>query len=197
MDQQTHDFYSTRAEEWAAAAPWEWNKWLDPFLDRLPTGAHILELGCGDGRDAARMIARGFTVDASDGTARMAELASRRLGYEVPVLRFDELAADSRYDAAYTSASLLHVPLEELPGILTRIRRALKPGGWHFASYKGGEGGHRDEHGRFYSYLPLADLTAAYRRAGEWSLLEFETHDGTSFGGAPTPWHSVLACKPG
>lgn len=195
MDQQTAEFYTTRAEEWAAAAPWEWNKWLDPFLDRLPPGARILELGCGDGRDAARMIERGFAVDASDGSARMAELAGRRLGYDVPVMRFDELDADGVYDAAYASASLLHVPLADLTAILTRIHRALKPGGRHFASYKGGDGGHRDEHGRFYSYLPLADLEAAYRDAAQWSELDFETADGTSFGGAPTPWHSVLACK--
>jgi SAM-dependent methyltransferase len=195
MDQQTADFYRTRAEEWAAAAKWEWNQWLDPFLDLLPPGARILELGCGDGRDAARMIARGFAVDASDGVAEMAALASLRLGYAVPVRRFDELAAEGKYDAAYTSASLLHVPLDELPGILARIHRALKPGGRHFASYKGGDGGHRDEHGRFYSYLPLADLEAAYCRAGAWSELQFETRDGTSFGGAPTPWHSVLARK--
>ena len=63
MDQQTAEFYRTRAEEWTAAAKWEWNQWLDPFLDLLPPGARILELGCGDGRDAARMIARGFAVD--------------------------------------------------------------------------------------------------------------------------------------
>jgi SAM-dependent methyltransferase len=193
MDQQTAEFYRTRAEEWAAAAKWEWNRWLGPFLDLLPPGARILELGCGDGRDAARMIARGFAVDASDGSERMAGLASQRLGYEVPVMRFDELEADRAYDAVYASASLLHVPLAGLPGILTRIHRALKPGGRHFASYKGGDGGHRDEHGRFYSYLPLGDLAASYRDAGAWAELEIETRDGTSFGGAPTPWHSVLA----
>ena len=193
MDQQTAEFYQARAEEWAAAAKWEWNEWLDPFLDLLPPGARILELGCGDGRDAARMIARGFAVDASDGSERMAKLASRRLGYDVPVRRFDQLDADCAYDATYASASLLHVPLAELPAILTRIHRALKPGGRHFASYKGGDGGHRDEHGRFYSYVPLADLEAAYRTAGDWTELDIVTRDGTSFGGAPTPWHSVTA----
>ncbi|MBS1239402.1 MAG: class SAM-dependent methyltransferase [Proteobacteria bacterium] len=195
MDRETAEFYRTRAEEWAAAAPWEWNKWLDPFLDRLAPGAQILELGCGDGRDAARMIARGFAVELSDGVAEMAALASRRLGRDVPVMRFDELAAENAFDAAYTSASLLHVPLAALPGILSRIHRALVPGGLHYASYKGGTGGGRDEHGRFYSYLPLADLAAAYRHSAAWSELEFETHDGTSFGGAPTVWHAVIARK--
>jgi SAM-dependent methyltransferase len=195
MDQRTAEFYTTRAEEWAAGKLWDWNKWLDPFLDLLAPGALILELGCGDGRDAVRMIDRGFRVEASDGVPRMAELAGRRLGREVPVMRFDELAADSVYDAVYASASLLHMPLDELPGIVARIHRALKPGGWHYASFKGGDGPGRDEHGRFFSYPPLADLAAAYRSAGAWWTLELDSRDGASFGGAPTPWHSVTARK--
>lgn len=197
MDPQTAEFYSTRAEEWASALPGEWYIDLDSFLDRLPPGARILELGCGDGRDAERMIARGFTVDASDGVEEMAALASRRLGRPVPVMRFDELEADGVYDAAYARASLLHVPLDELPGVLARIHRALKPGGWHYASYKGshegGRDGGRDGHGRFYSYLLREDLEAAYGEGGEWPLLEIGSSDGSSFGGVPTLWHTVIA----
>lgn len=34
---------------------------LESFLDRLVSGAYILELGCGGGRDAERMIERGFS----------------------------------------------------------------------------------------------------------------------------------------
>ena len=38
------------------------------LLDRIdPTAKNILEFGCGDGRDAAAMEARGFEVDAIDG----------------------------------------------------------------------------------------------------------------------------------
>jgi SAM-dependent methyltransferase len=200
MDRETADFYRTRAEEWAAAAPGEWNRALDPFLDRLAPGARILELGCGDGRDAARMIARGFTVEPSDGVAEMAALASRRIGREVPVMHFGELTAESTFDAVWANAALLHVPLAELPGVLGRIHRALVPGGWHGASYKGGTGGNRDEYGRFYSYLSLAEIETAYRAAGEWAELSFETGEGGSFGrsftGAPTIWHGITARKP-
>jgi len=195
MDRETAEFYRTRAEEWAAAAQWEWNRWLDPFLDRLAPGAHILELGCGDGRDAARMIARGFSVDLSDGVPEMAALASKRIGREVPVMQFDELAAEGTYDAVYASATLLHVPLAELSGVLARIHRALVPDGLHHGSFKGGSGGGRDDFGRFYSYLSPDDLETAYRGAGEWSQLELETRDGSSFGGASAVWHTVLARK--
>lgn len=196
MDLQTAEFYRTRAEEWAASVDSRWNIAVDPFLDLLEPGARILDLGCGDGRDSERMIERGFTAEPSDGVPEMAALASRRLGFEVPVMRFDELAAKNRYDAVWANATLLHIPLTDLPGILARIYNALVPGGLHYASYKGGEGGARDGFGRFYSYVPLDDLEAAYRASGPWSELSIETRDGHSFGGAPTVWHGVSVHKP-
>jgi len=195
MDRETLDFYENRAAEWADARHFDYNARLDEFLERLAPGARILELGCGDGRDAAQMIARGFEVDASDGSPVMARLAGERLGREVPVMEFGELDAQEAFDAAWCQASLLHLAEAELPGVLTRIHRALKPGGLHWASYKGGDGGGRDQFGRFFSYLPAARLEAAYREAAPWAELSIETLDGFSFGGAPTPWHKVLARK--
>ena len=197
MDRGTLDFYEQRAAEWAAAAPPRArNPQLEAFLDKLEPGATILELGCGDGRDAERMIARGFTVDPSDGSPHMARLASGRLGSEVPVVLFEEVEANEAYDAVWCQASLLHVAEADLPGVLACIHRALRSGGWHFASYKDGSGGARDQFGRFFSYLPAERVEAAYRSAADWSQLDVTTrHDGRSFGGAPTNWHNVLARK--
>ena len=81
--------------------------------------------------------------------------------------------------------------------MLSRIHRALRPGGWHFASFKGGDGGRRDSFGRFYSYISRARLEAAYRGAGEWQLLEIEEEMGGSFDKQPTPWLFVTARKDG
>lgn len=195
MDRGTLDFYEHRAAEWAAHLPFEHSPRLDPFLDRLPPGATILEMGCGDGRDAARMIARGFEVHVSDGTPAMARLASERLGREVPVMDFTELDARETFDAVWCQASLLHVAEDDLPGVLARIHRALRPGGWHWASYKDGTGGGRDEFGRFFSYLPAERLDAAYRRAAAWAELEIGTGAGLRHFGSPTLWHHVLARK--
>lgn len=196
MDRQTSDFYKQRGREWAAAhPPGSYGRELDSFLDRLAPGAAILELGCGDGRDAERMIARGFDAHPSDGSPAMAALASGRLGREVPVMQFYELDAKEAYDAVWCQSSLLHAAEDELPAILARIHRALKPDGWHWASYKGGEGGGRDQFGRFFSYLPRERLEAAYCAAADWAMLEIATGDGHSFGGAPTVWHNVLARK--
>lgn len=77
--------------------------------------------------------------------------------------------------------------------VLRRVHRALRPGGWHFASFKGGEGGHRDSLGRFYSYIPRARLEAAYRSVGEWKLLEMAEEMGGGFDKVPTWWLFVTA----
>ena len=196
MDHRTQDFYEQRGREWADVLLSTWSLELDPFLDLLSPGARVLELGCGDGRDAERMIARGFAVDPSDGTPGMARLASARPGRVVPVMRFDELEEVEAYDAVWCQASLLHLPENDLPGVLARIHHALVPGGRHWASYKDGAGGSRDRFGRFFSYLPAARLDAAYRLAAPWAELALTTrYDGRSFCGAPTDWHNVLARK--
>ena len=195
MDRETFDFYQHRAAEWAAALPFAHSPELDSFLDRLSPGAAILELGCGDGRDAEHMIAQGFEVHPSDGSPTMAALASERLGREVPVIRFDELDEAAAFDAVWCQATLLHVAEPDLPSVLSRIHRALRPHGLHWASFKGGRGGHRDGFGRFYSYIPAERLEAAYRAAGAWSELEIASAEGSSFGGTPTTWHHVLVRK--
>jgi SAM-dependent methyltransferase len=196
MDRETLDFYERRGREWAAALPHAvQSPELDSFLDLLPPGARILELGCGDGRDAERMIARGFDACPSDGSPHMARLASERLGRDVPVLRFAELDEIEAFDAVWCQATLLHLPEAELPAIIARIHRALCPGGLHWASFKGGQGGARDPHGRFFSYLPAGRVEAAYRAAAPWAEFSISTHDGFSFGHVPTPWHNILARK--
>jgi SAM-dependent methyltransferase len=195
MDGPTLEFYEHRAAEWAAHLPHAHSPQLDSFLDLLPPGATILELGCGDGREAARMIERGFDVHPSDGTPAMAQLASERLGREVPVMDFAELDAVAAFDAVWCQASLLHLAEGELAAVLSRIRRALRLGGWHWASYKDGTGGGRDEGGRYFSYIPVDRLEAAYRSAGRWSALAIETKEGDQFFRGPTLWHGVLARK--
>ena len=195
MDRETLEFYQNRAGEWAAHLPHAYSPGLDAFLDLLPPGASILELGCGDGREAARMAERGFDAHPSDGTPAMARLASERLGREVPVMDFAELDAVEAYDAVWCQASLLHLAEAELAPVLSRIHRAMRSGGWHWASYKDGTGGGRDAGGRFFSYIPIARLEAAYRGAGAWSELAIGTERGDAFFRGPTMWHGVLARK--
>jgi SAM-dependent methyltransferase len=195
FDRETLGFYDASAAFYLGHRPDEVTAELEGFLDRLAPGARILELGCGGGRDARHMIARGFDVDATDGSAAMAAQAQAWIERPVRVMRFDELAADQAYDAVIAAAALLHVSRAELPAILTRIWRALRPGGWHWASFKTGGPAGRDEHGRYYNYLARADAEACYRGAGQWASITYAEGPGTAYFSAPADWLTVSAQK--
>ncbi|MET4421535.1 class I SAM-dependent methyltransferase [Bradyrhizobium sp. RT3a] len=184
MDEATLQFYRQNAEVYAG-----WTKAastrLQGFLALLPPGGAILELGCGAGNHSAVMLAEGFSVRATDGSPEMAEIASRRLGHPVEAMRFDQLDAHEAYDGVWASACLLHVPRDELAGILGKIHRALKPSGVFYASYKMGEDDGRDNLGRYYSYVSREWLEMTYASAGSWITLSSDTNVIQSFDETP------------
>jgi SAM-dependent methyltransferase len=188
-------FYADNAEAYV-------DYWLTPsarrlgdFLAMLPANAEILELGCGNGRDSAFMIERGYRVTPTDGVAAMAEEAERRLGITVALLRFEDITAVEAFDGIWAHACLLHVPRAELPSILVRIHRALRPGGVFYASYKsGGEEG-SDRLGRYYNHPPRDWLETQYRSL-PWSSLTVQEGKGGGYDDQPTEWLHVTAKKP-
>ncbi|MCV0426333.1 MAG: class I SAM-dependent methyltransferase [Roseibium sp.] len=197
QDDETLKFYTSEAPVYTASGKAGVSTHLAAFLKRLPRGAKILELGCGGGRDAEAMMAAGFEFEPTDGTPEIAARAEERLRHPVRIMRFDELEADQAYDAVWANASLLHVPRKALPGILTRVRNALKPGGYHFASYKGGGQEGRDVFGRYYNYLSREDLVDSYSRSGDWETVSIVEYLG---GGYQTkvqgPWIAITARRP-
>jgi SAM-dependent methyltransferase len=128
-DPQTLRWYDAEAGAYAARPRGTAFRELGEFLHRLPVGGAVLELGCGGGQDAEEMVRRGYQVTPTDGSPGLAAQAEARLGRPVRVMRFDELEAEAAYDGVWANACLLHVPIEELPAILARIWRALRPGG--------------------------------------------------------------------
>jgi SAM-dependent methyltransferase len=184
VDEGTLQFYRSNARSYAdgAKAP---STRLRGFLALLPAGGSILELGCGAGNHSAVMLAEGFSVRATDGSPEMAEIASQRLGHPVEAMRFDQLDAHDAYDGVWASACLLHVPRDELAGILARVHRALRPSGVFYASYKMGEGDGRDSLGRYYNYASPEWLEATYANAGPWITLSSDRNVIQSFDETP------------
>jgi SAM-dependent methyltransferase len=195
VDEDTLQFYRRNAEAYAGWAKPPLAR-LKAFLALLPPGGSILELGCGAGNHSAEMLASGFKVRATDGSPEMAEIASRRLGQAVEAMRFDQLHESEAYDGVWASACLLHVPRDELVGILARIHRALKREGVFYASYKIGDGdGGRDKLGRYYNYPSPEWLDAAYAAAAPWQLLTSDTSELTSFDETPATMRHLVMRK--
>lgn len=195
VDRDTLRFYRGNAEAYAERKPPVTGR-LTAFLGGLPPGAKVLELGCGAGYHAEAMLAAGFDVHATDGSPELAAEASRRIGRPVATMLFHELDAVEAYDGVWAYACLLHVPRDDLAGILKRVRRALKPGGMFYASFKSGEGEGRDKLARYYNYPSESWLRAQYDDAGPWASLSIETSEGRGFDQEPASFLHVMVRRP-
>ncbi len=152
-------------------------------------------MGTGAGLDAKAMLAAGFSVDASDGSAELAKIASTRLGQPVRTMKFNELNAVEAYDGIYACASLTHAHRSELPGICAKIRTALVDGGVDWASFKTGVHEGKDSLGRYYNYLSPNELVTCWQDNGPWTCVEIESWVGSGYDQQVTNWSAVMAYR--
>ncbi len=94
-------------------------------------GRRILDAGCGAGPLFAELLDRGAIMTGFDSSAKMVELARKRLGGDA-ALRVADIGdplpfSDGEFDDVI-SALVLHY-LEDWTAPLAEIRRVLKPGG--------------------------------------------------------------------
>ncbi len=102
------------------------------LMRHRPSGARILDVGCGSGLLGARLRAQGNAVWGIDAAAEIAELAARRLDHFMLVdmldgARIGELLGEERFDLIVFADVLEHLPdpVDTLHGYL----RFLAPGG--------------------------------------------------------------------
>ena len=151
----------------------------DAFTKYLPDDAHILEIGCGSGRDAKAFIERGYRVTASDGSATMVKLAQAYLGQEVLHLTFDQLAFDNEFDAIWANACLLHVPMAEMQSVFENLIKALNTGGIFYTSLKSGEGEIVADDGRTFTFFNETTIRELVAQFPMLEIIELTTTEDT------------------
>ncbi|MBV7260381.1 class I SAM-dependent methyltransferase [Erythrobacter crassostreae] len=194
IDPATYDFYQAQAPHYSLNPALGPSRYLDQFLAQLAANARVLEIGCGSGRDAARMAELGFDVDATDGIPSMVTKANERHDLGARLMRFDELNTTAAYDAVWAHACLLHCPRSELPDILERIHSALRPDGFHFASFKLGDGEGRDLLGRLHNFPSPEWLRNLYSGA-RFEILEDVIFEGKACDGTQRDWIALTVRK--
>ena len=163
----TLKYYATNTDEFIASTlEADMSETQEKFLSFLPKGAHILDLGCGSGRDSLCFLQQGFQVTAVDGSLELAKFASELIGQEVIVSDFKDLVLPkASFEAIWASASLLHVHSEALPSILAKVIDLAKPGAVFYMSFKYGDyEGERT--GRYYTDLNEARFAEFMQKSG-------------------------------
>lgn len=150
-ENKTLQYYNQNAEAFSIATlNVDFSDVQQAFLKVLPKKAHILDFGCGSGRDTKHFQEHGYQVTAVDGSEKMCILASTLIGQHVRQMLFHELEDEKIYDGIWACASILHLPKDELPDVFEKMVRSLKSDGVIYTSFKYGtfEG---ERNGRYFT----------------------------------------------
>ncbi|HME68548.1 MAG TPA: class I SAM-dependent methyltransferase [Myxococcota bacterium] len=109
-----------------------------PVLELLAAqpGERVLDLGCGDGVLAEKLVALGTRVVGVDGSAPQVA-AARGRGIDAHVMDGQALAFEREFDAVFSNAALHWMRESDL--VIRGVARALRPGG-RFVGEFGGHG---------------------------------------------------------
>lgn len=106
-------------------------KWLEAFVQTLPSGGHILDLGCGTGDPiAAWLIERGYKVTGVDYSEPMLEIAKARFPDET-WLHQDMRALDlpEKFDGILSWHGSFHLGTDEQRALIPKLAAMLHRGG--------------------------------------------------------------------
>ena len=171
------NYYDLNAKEFFSdTVNADMSKHHEEFLKNLPENACILDAGCGSGRDAKFFMSKGFKVLAMDGSEEMCKIASKHIGKEVLHMQFQEITFTDKFDGIWASASLLHVPADEIEDVLKRLKDSLKENGILYASFKYGDfEGMRN--GRYFNDLDEKTSNELFSKLDFKILKTWITHD--------------------
>lgn len=160
MSDKTLDYYNQNADTFfAGTVSVDFKQTQNKFLDFLNEEAHILDFGCGSGRDTNYFLEAGMKVDAIDGSEEMCRIASDYTGIEVQQMLFQELDVHDQYDGIWACASILHLPKNDLKIVLQKMAAALKKRGIIYTSFKYGEF-EGERNGRYFTDFTIDTFQA-------------------------------------
>lgn len=164
------------------------------FLEYIPQGGHILDFGCGSGRDAKYFKEKDYNVDAVDGSEEMVRIAAEHSGLPVRRMLFQELDVVEEYDGIWACSSILHLDHEELKPVMRKILAALKKNGILYTSFKYGTfSGERN--GRYFTDLTEDGLDLLLNEVGGFCIEKLWITSDVRPGRDSEKWLNVILRK--
>lgn len=140
---------------------------LSPLAALLPPGAHILDIGCGSGRDLKWFQDRGHHATGLERSHGLATLAREHSGCNVIPGDFETFDFSAiQVDAMVLVGALVHVARERLRPVLKRILQGLVPGGHMLLTLKQGAGVREHADGRVFTLWEDGEVRGVFDGLG-------------------------------
>jgi predicted TPR repeat methyltransferase len=156
-------------------------------LAQKESGATVLEIGCGDGRDAAEIIQRVASYEGIDPSQGLLDIAKEKgLGGTFILDNAVDHTYPNQLDIIFAFASLLHVDKDDLYKVFHKAQDALRAGGIFYISVKEGdryeERVQSDEYGERMFYYYNADIITTIAGDGfQTAYIEHRTIGSTQW----------------
>jgi SAM-dependent methyltransferase len=143
----TRDSYDTVATSYADLVKLDLDRapldraMLGQFVELVRDSGPVGDIGCGPGHVTAYLDALGVSAFGIDLSPGMVEIARKRypaLRFEVGSMTMLELA-DGALGGVLSWYSIVHMALEQLPGVFAEFFRVLAPGGHLLLGFKAGD----------------------------------------------------------
>lgn len=196
MDKETLNFYNSNSKNYIESTlDIDMSHLYSDFLSEIPSGGAILDLGCGSGRDSKVFIDKGYKITAVDGSKELAKLASRVIGQEVIVSKFEDLRLTESYDGIWACASLLHVNRSNIVDVIKNISCNLNRDGVFYMSFKYGNNEYIDDKGRYFNCYTKESFEEMIKNIPELIIRKIYKSGDTLGGRSNLEWLNVLITK--
>lgn len=196
MDKETLNFYNSNSKNYIESTlDIDMSHLYSDFLSEIPSGGAILDLGCGSGRDSKVFIDKGYKITAVDGSKELAKLASRVIGQEVIVSKFEDLRLTESYDGIWACASLLHVNRSNIVDVIKSISCNLNRDGVFYMSFKYGNNEYIDDKGRYFNCYTKESFEEMIKNIPELIIRKTYKSGDTLGGRSNLEWLNVLITK--
>ncbi|WP_405754881.1 class I SAM-dependent methyltransferase [Anaerovibrio slackiae] len=194
-DNTTLDYYNKNSLDFVLLTrDVDFREIQNKFLAQIASNGSILDLGCGSGRDTKYFLSKGYAVEAWDGSIELCKAASEFTQIDVKNKLFQELSAYNFYDGIWACSSILHLPLDELILVMTKIESALKNHGILYTSFKYGEfSGERN--GRYFTDMTEDIFDSILQRCPHFQIIEIWKTGDVRPGRHAEQWLNILLRK--
>lgn len=168
----TIDYYQKNAQKFVeGTVDVDVSELQNKFLKLIPSNAHILDAGCGSGRDTKFFIDQGYKVTSFDASSELVKIASEYSGIAVQCIKFEDIEFKDEFDGIWACASLLHVPKNKITDVFLKLSKSLKKSGILYVSFKYGDKERVDD-GRLFNDQNEDSFTSLINNLSDLTIVE-------------------------